>query len=105
MKAIAHARDPFGYDVKVENFCELDGVQKDISYFKNNIVKVIEQPGMMIEVFDTSLKRYYFGAVTWNQTILVGVRNKNGTWSVTKCFENPSASLVTPIFLRGNQLI
>lgn len=106
MTAIVQAFDPFGYCVTIENFiCEVDGIPKDVSYLKHGIIHVIQRPAMLIESFDTSLYRYYFGAIDWERTILVGVRNKNRTWVVTKCFENPSSHIVYPIFRQGNQLI
>lgn len=103
---IAYTRDPFDNFVTLNRFvCDVDASQKDILHLKNDIAKVIGHPAMLLETFDTSLKRYYFGAINWHHTILIGVRNINGIWILTKCFENPSGSLVYPIYRRSNQLI
>ena len=55
---------------------------------------------MIIEL-DSPRTRYYFRAVCWSETLLIGVILKDGIWQLTEYFENPSGALILTLIKKN----
>lgn len=106
MIPLIHAKDPFGMVVVLEHLlCDENGIEKDFSRIKRAIVTTIENPALLVHVTDIPKKRYYFKAIHWQYTVLIGVHEEHGIWTVKECCENPSGRYMLGIYKRGTQLV
>jgi hypothetical protein len=81
--------------------CDSEGNEIDYSHFKEDILRIIEKPGLMIEVFENPIKFYYFGSINWDHTVLIGVHRLHGFWKVNELIDNPSGRVVLKLLKRG----
>lgn len=106
MIPLIHAKDPFGVVVVLNSLlCDESGIEKDFSRLQRAIATAIENPALLVHVSDTPGKRYYFRAVNWQYTVLIGVHEERGVWKVKECCENPSGRFMLGIYQRGTQLV
>jgi hypothetical protein len=100
------AYDPLGALVNFRTrFYDSEGIEKDYAQIKEDIARIIQKPGIMIQVFDNPIKIYYFGVINWDHTLLIGVHRIFGIWNVDEIIENPSTHFVLKLLKRGGQLI
>ncbi|WP_207515805.1 hypothetical protein [Longitalea luteola] len=64
-------------------------------------VRTISSPAIIIELNGDARIRYYFRAVYWDKTLLIGARLINGTWIIKEYFENPSGYFVLSLMKKN----
>ena len=57
-------------------------------------IKTVSAPAIIIESNNDKQIRYYFRAISWEKTLLIGVSFCDGVWKVKEYFENPSGCFV-----------
>ena len=106
MIPLIHTKDPFGIVVVLDNhLCDENGIKKDFSRLQRAIATTIENPALLVHVSEGQEKRYYFRAVHWQYTVLIGVHEEEGVWKVKECCENPSGRFMLGIYQRGTQVV
>lgn len=64
------------------------------------MLKTISAPAVIIET-NNCKARYYFRAIGWDKTILVGVFFINGIWKINEYFESPSGIFVLSLLKKN----
>jgi hypothetical protein len=71
-------------------------------------VKTICAPAIIIELKDWKI-RYYYRAICWDKTVLIGVSFINGIWLVKQYYENPSGAFVLTLLksylVQGDKIV
>ncbi|WP_205509963.1 hypothetical protein [Longitalea arenae] len=65
------------------------------------VVKTVSSPAIIIELNGTCQMRYYFRAICWDKTLLIGAKLINGTWMINEYFENPSGYFVLTLMKKN----
>ena len=61
----------------------------------SKLIKAIREPALILESAENNLlKRYYFRAIHWDQTLLIGVHYMHGIWEIGEYLENPSGAVI-----------
>ncbi|WP_205511516.1 hypothetical protein [Longitalea arenae] len=99
-----HAKDPLQSLVFFGDSL-FNVIGRETELLKLYIAITIERPTIMFEIKGRPRKRYYFRAIHWDKTLLVGVQNDNGIWNVSQYFQDPGGLTMLEIFRAGKQLI
>jgi hypothetical protein len=81
----------------------LDGKSNLINLSKEQYakaVKTISAPAIIIELNNRS-RRYYFRAICWDETLMIGAKFINGIWEVIEYLENPSGAFVLALLKKN----
>jgi hypothetical protein len=63
-------------------------------------VKTLSAPAMIIEL-NNPRTRYYFRAIGWDKTLMIGVSFMNGIWELIEYLENPSGAFVLTLLKKN----
>ncbi|OQP44911.1 hypothetical protein [Niastella populi] len=63
-------------------------------------VKTISAPAIIIEL-NNRRTRYYYRAICWDKTLMIGVSFINGIWEVIEYLENPSGAFVLAVLKKN----
>jgi len=64
-------------------------------------IKTVSAPAIIIESNNDNRCRYYFRAISWEKTLLIGVSLCDGVWKVREYFDNPSGCFVLTLLKKN----
>lgn len=103
---VTKVKDPLGNEVHVpENLCNEWGEILKTEEIYDDVCAVIQKPAMLFQVRDGKVENYYFRAIGWNKSLLVGTVSQDGNYTAFECRHNPSATDMQNILLAGKRLI
>lgn len=98
--------DPLGNEIHFnDTICGSNGASMKTEEILDSATEVIAKPTLMFRLPNSYVSQYYFRAVGWDTTILIGVAKIDGHFEAVQCIKNPSHQLIHDLMNKGEQII
>jgi hypothetical protein len=99
-------RDPLGNEIVVnEKVLEINHHIMQIEDSIDDFRKVIERPAMLFKMAEGIIHLYYFRAVGWHKTILIGVQKIDQHFEVIHYQFDPTLNQLAELQSKGQRLL
>jgi hypothetical protein len=99
-------KDPLGNEVRLPStITELDGSLREMQDIFDDVCTVIEKPSLLFQLIDGSIEQYYFRAIGWNKTMLIGAERKEGFYQAFTYEMDPPKDRIAQLFSLGKQVL
>lgn len=106
MVRVHELRDPFGNKVILdEALCGLEANRMLTEDLYDAVTDVITRPTMMFKTTDKLIRQFYFRAIGWHTSLIIGVTKRNDEYEAYECIKNPSFEMFGTLLKHGERLI
>ena len=94
--------DPLGNEILLSpSICEHSGLRIRNDDFIDDATTVIEKPALILKLVEGHIEQYYYRAVAWNHSLLIGASKVDGHLQAQECVHNPTKEQLIKMFEKG----